>query len=70
MIFSISNEKKRSAALNGVAACEEDVFMACMSLNIDPVSVADDYSSDDPSYEVLSDAMQKLRDAKAYLAAL
>ena len=70
MIFSISDEKKTAAAQAGIVACEEDVFMACVSLGIDSDDVEDDYTSDDPNYAVLSDAMQRLRDAKAYLASI
>ena len=70
MIFSISPENKLAAARAGLAAVEEDVFTACLSLNMNPADVSDDFSSDDPSYALLSDAMQRLRDAKAYVASL
>lgn len=70
MQFSLSRDEKIEAARIGLAACEEEVFVAAMALGISVVDIPDNFSSSDPSQALLDAAMKKLRNANKYISTL
>jgi len=70
MIFTITKDQKIEAAETALTAIEEDVLIACLGRGFDVSSVADDFTSDDPSDAELLRSMQTLNLAKSYLATI
>ena len=70
MVYTISDAEKLEAVEDALGALEEDLLIACLGRGIDPESLTDDFTSDDPSDADVVDALGRLNAAKAYMASL
>jgi hypothetical protein len=70
MVYTISDAEKLEAVEDALAALEEDLLIACLGRDIEPESLADDFTSDDPSDADVVDALGRLNAAKAYMSSL
>ena len=70
MDYTLNNDEKIEACEVALLALEEDVLIECLGLGIEASDVAEDFTSDDPSYQRLVDALARLKAGKEYLAGL
>ena len=70
MNYTLNDAEKMEACELALSLIESDILAECLALALDPSDIDEEFTSDDPQYKQLTDALDRLKACKEYMAGL